>query len=211
MKRCFVVGYGAGVGHGVASSFAGAGYELALFCRTPDKWKELSGPLSARTFAVDAGDSAQLRLRLNEAMDEVGPPEVLIYNAVAFRQKPPTQLEAEELLGDFAVNVVGACVASRTVLPRMKSGSLLFTGGGWALYPDPAVASTAIGKAGLRHFALMLADELKGGPVRAGTITIMGQVTTGGVFDPDKIGRAFLAMHQQSEGEFISELRFTGL
>lgn len=210
MRRCFIVGYGAGVGHGVAKAFASVGYELSLFSRSPAKYKELSDTLAARTFAVDAGNSEQLRQRLMDAMDQ-GPPDALIYNAVAFRQKSPSQLEAEELLSDFAVNVVGASVASRTVLTKMKSGSLLFTGGGWALYPNPSVASTAIGKAALRHFALMLSEELKGGPVRAGTLTILGQVAPGGTFDPDKIGQAFLAMHQQSEEEFSSELHFSGL
>lgn len=208
MKRCFVIGYGAGVGHGVARAFAEAGYELALFSRTPARFSQLSASLPAISFAADAGNPEQLRLRLTEAMDQGGAPQALIYNAVAFRQKTPSQLEVEELISDFSVNVVGASVASRTVLPRMQSGSLLFTGGGWALYPDFSVASTAIGKAGLRHFALMLAEELRGGPVRAGTVTILGQVSAGTALDPDKIGQAFLSLHQQSQGEFQSEIRF---
>lgn len=129
---------------------------------------------------------------------------------MAFRQAPPSQLEPAELLQDFSTNVVGALVAVRTLLPHMKAGSLLFTGGGWALYPDPAVASTAIGKAGLRHFVLMLAQELEGGPVRAGTVTILGQVVAGGAFDPMKIGQEFLKMHSQTPENFQSEVQFKG-
>ncbi len=92
----------------------------------------------------------------------------------------------------------------------MSKGSLLFTGGGWALYPDPAVASTAMGKAALRHYALMLGQELGNGPVRAATLTILGQVSPGTAFDPEAIGRTFLQMHRQSQDEFRTEVQFRG-
>ena len=210
MKTCFIVGYGAGVGHGAARVFAEAGYQLALFCRTPARFQELSTPLSARTFAADAGQPAQLSASLTEAVNQLGAPEVLIYNAVAFRQKRPSQLTPDDLQSDFSVNVIGASVAVSSLLPRMKSGSLLFTGGGWALYPDPAVSSTAIGKAGLRHYALMLSEELKGGPVKAGIVTILGQVSAGGAFDPEAIGRAFLKLHQHCGPELQTEILFSG-
>ncbi|MBS2037267.1 SDR family NAD(P)-dependent oxidoreductase [bacterium] len=210
MKTCFIVGYGPGVAHGAARAFAEAGYQLVLFCRTPGRVEELYAPLGARAFAADAGQPEQLSASLKEALEQLGAPEVLIYNAVAFRQKHPSQLTAQELLSDFSVNVVGASVAVNCLLPGMKSGSLLFSGGGWALYPDPSVASTAIGKAGLRHYALMLSEELKGGPVKAGTLTILGQVAPGGAFDPEEIGRVFLRLHQQSNQEFQSEVLFSG-
>lgn len=89
-------------------------------------------------------------------------------------------------------------------------GSLLFRGGGWSLYPDANVSSTAIGKAGVRHLSLMLAQELEGTGVRAGTVTILGQVQAGTPFDPVRIGQAFLRMHQQPPEEFVPELKFTG-
>lgn len=164
MKTCFVVGYGAGVGHGVASAFRSAGYQLALFSRNPKKTAALAASLEARSFAVDAGEPEALRTTLEQAVSELGVPEVMIYNAVAFRQALPSQLEPSGLLQDLATNVVGPLVATRVLLPLMQTGSLLFTGGGWALYPDPAVASTAIGKAGLRHFVLMLAQDCRQAP-----------------------------------------------
>lgn len=210
MKNCFLIGYGAGVGHGAASAFHSAGYNLALFSRNPQKVADLAGPLKAHSFAVDAGQPEALRAALEQAVSQLGPPEVVIYNAVAFRQALPSQLEPAELLADFSTNVVGALVATRTLLPLMKTGSLLFTGGGWALYPNASVSSTAIGKAGLRHFVLMLAQELQGSPVRAGTVTILGQVSAGGSFDPMKIGQTFWEMHSQPREQFQSEVQFTG-
>lgn len=112
---------------------------------------------------------------------------MLIYNAVAFRQALPSQLKPQDLIDDLGTNLIGALAAAQTVLPVMQAGggSILFRGGGWALHPDPAVASTAIGKASLRHLALMLAQELR-----------------------QTIGKVFLEMHLSQVPE--SEVRFTG-
>jgi NAD(P)-dependent dehydrogenase (short-subunit alcohol dehydrogenase family) len=215
-KKCFVIGYGPGVGHGAAAAFASAGFELALFSRTPTRHEGLREQLSTsnKAFAVDAGDPAALALALEEAMDKVGRPDALIYNAVAFRAAKPTEISGQQLLADFSTNVLGALVATQTVLPSMRNlaglGTIIFTGGGWALYPDAAVASTAIGKTSLRHLALMLHQELRDTNVRVGTVTILGQVAPGTPFDPGEIGRAFLTLAQQPTAEFQAELKFTG-
>jgi NAD(P)-dependent dehydrogenase (short-subunit alcohol dehydrogenase family) len=206
-KICYIIGYGPGVGQGTAEAFASAGFELVLFSRSGRAAKE---PLTGESVQVDAGSETELRSALETAISKFGAPEVLVYNAVAFRQALPTQLEPTDLIEDFRTNVVGALVASQTVLPSMraKGGSLLFTGGGWALYPDANVSSTAIGKASLRHLTLMLAQELKQTKVKVGTLTILGHVQPGSAFDPDQIGKRFLAMHQSDSLE--PETTFAG-
>lgn len=215
---CTIVGYGSGNGQGIARAFGRAGFSLGLLARSPDK---LAGPLaelraaghSAELVAADAGDQESLLAGLGTIRDRLGDAEVLVYNAVAFRMALPTAITADDLVADFQTNVVGALVAAKFVLPAMKarrSGSVLFTGGGWALYPSAAVASTAIGKAGLRHLALVLAEELQGSGVRSGTVTIMGQVAAGTAFDPDLIGAAFVAAHQKPLDHFEPEVQFRG-
>lgn len=205
-KQCFIIGYGPGVGHGVATAFAGAGYDLALFSRTPEKHGSLK---KSQSFAADAGDETALAAALHEAIAKVGKPDVLVYNAVAFRAATPTKVTSSELRSDFSTNVVGALVAAQTVLPAMRGeGTILFTGGGWALYPDASVCSTAIGKAGLRHLALMLNQEMQGSSIRVGTLTILGVVEPGTRFDPSLVGQAFLAMAQQPTADFQSEVQF---
>lgn len=91
-----------------------------------------------------------------------------------------------------------------------QAGTILFTGGGWALYPAAFVAATAIGKAGQRHLALMLAEELAHTGVRAGTLMIMGQVKAGTAFDPSLIGQSVLAMCQRPTAAWTAEVHFTG-
>ena len=56
----------------------------------------------------------------------------------------------------LAVNIGGAMVAAQAAAPKMMargSGSILFTGGGFALQPHPDYLSLSIGKAGIRALA----------------------------------------------------------
>ena len=138
---------------------------------------------------------------------------MLVYNALSATFGKPSTLAPETLVTDFRVNVTGALAAVRAVLPGMKTrghGSILFTGGGWALQPWDEAASPSIGKAGLRSLAFTLAQELHGTGVRVGTVTICGEVAPGTPFDPDKIGEIFLAMHRAPENEFQTEVVFKG-
>ena len=217
-RVCIIVGYGPGLGHGVATAFGKAGFRLGLIARTPSKQSAAVDALrrdghTVEVSAGDAGDEASLKKAIEDVATKLGPPAVLVYNAVAFRMATPTDLTAEVLVEDFRTNVAGALVATNAVLPAMKerrSGAVLFTGGGWALYPSAAVSSTAIGKAGIRHLALMLNEELIGTGVRAGTVTVMGQIEPGTPFDPLKIGEAFLSMATEPAEAFRAEVQFTG-
>jgi len=215
---CVIVGYGPGTGHGIASAFGRTGFALGLLTRSPDKVAE---PLSALReaghhallFAADAANADSLRSGLDAARAQLGDPEVMVYNAAVFRLATPTAITADQLVADFRTNVAGALTAANHVLPALRArrgGAILFTGGGWALHPSASVASTAIGKAGLRHLVLMLAEELQGSGVRVGTVTILGQVATGTAFDPQRIGEAFVAMYRRPVEQFQSEVLFRG-
>lgn len=219
MPACVIVGFGPGIGDGVARAFGRAGYSLGLLARSPEKHASLLASLRSEGYEVellsaDASDQASLEVGLSALREKLGGPEVLIYNAVAFRMKMPSFITPDQLVEDFRTNVAGALGASNFVVPAMKargSGAVLFTGGGWALYPSASVASTAIGKAGLRHLALMLSEELTGTGVRAGTVMVMGDVARGTHFDPEKIGEAFLSACQVPLDQFEPEIHFTGV
>ena len=193
---CIIVGYGPGNGQGIARAFGRAGFSLGLLARSPGK---LSGPLAeleaagyaAELIAADAGDEQSLTAGLGTARDRLGDAEVLVYNAVAFRwrrQPPSRPINSWPTSGRTS----RALVAANFVLPAMKarrSGAVLFTGGGWALYPSAAVASTAIGKAGTTPPGAHAVGGAPGSGVRAGTVTIMGLVAAGTAFDPTGLVR----------------------
>jgi NAD(P)-dependent dehydrogenase (short-subunit alcohol dehydrogenase family) len=213
-----IIGYGPGVGGAVAEAFAREGYPLALIARDANKLDEavkvlLAKGIQAQAFCADAGDAVSLTTALNEVRHTLGDAEVLHYNAAYWRLGPVLETTPESFDDDFRVCVTGALVAARALAPAMIAagrGTLLFTGGGLALYPSPQAPSLSVGKAGIRALALMLAEELAPHNVRVGTVTIAGEVATGTPFASDKIAKAFMSLHLSPVDPKTAEIVFRG-
>jgi short-subunit dehydrogenase len=213
-KIAVVVGVGEGIGLAVARRFARAGFRLALVARRMEALQEYVDDLTqngaeANAFAADAGDTPGLIEAFKAIKASVGAPEVLIYNAAAVVSGVPSALDVQQLEANFRVNVGGALVASQQVIPEMvarKSGTILFTGGGLALNPNPNYAALAIGKAGLRSLAYSLGAELEPQGVHVATVTVAGFVQPGTHFDPDKIAEKYWELHTQPAGSWEREI-----
>jgi NAD(P)-dependent dehydrogenase (short-subunit alcohol dehydrogenase family) len=214
-KVCAVVGVGPGVGLAIARRFAAGGFDLALVARRAEAVKALSaevaGGSKARAFPADASDVASLKRALATIATEMGPPEVLVYNAAGVTPGAPSAVDGEQVVRDFRVSVIGALVAAQVVIPAMRAarrGTILFTGGGFAFEPLPAVASLGIGKAGIRNLAFSLAKELESEGIHVATVTIGGVVKAGTAFDPAAIAEEFWKLHVQPAGQFQRETVF---
>jgi short-subunit dehydrogenase len=132
--------------------------------------------VSIDCFVADAGEPESLE----RVLGQLATPDILVYNAAVLRRQNVLETSFADLTKDFQTNVVGALVAVRAVRNAMqkgqKSGTIILTGGGFALYPDPNFASLAIGKAGIRNLTQSLAIALKSEGIKIGTITICGMV-----------------------------------
>jgi NADP-dependent 3-hydroxy acid dehydrogenase YdfG len=213
-----LVGMGPGVSAAVAQRFAREGFAVGAVARDAAKLQAALQPLRASgvrvaAAAADAGDAAALQAALASLRSELGDPGVLVYNAAAARPLPLAQLSAEQLMADLHTSVGGALAAAQAVLPAMRArgaGTLLFTGGGFALEPMPLMASLGVGKAGIRNLAYSLFADLKDAGIHAATVTICGVVQPGTAFDPARIADAYWALHCQPAGSFERELLFRG-
>jgi NAD(P)-dependent dehydrogenase (short-subunit alcohol dehydrogenase family) len=213
-----IIGYGPGVSGAVAEAFAREGYPLALIARDPSKLDSAvqalrSKGMDARGFTADAGDAASLTAALAAAKADLGDAEVLHYNAALWRPGPVLETTPDSFDEDFRVAVTGALVAARALAPAMIAagrGTLLFTGGGLALYPSPQAPSLSVGKAGIQALALMLAEELAPHGIRVGTVTIAGEVAPGTAFAPEKIAQAFLSLYRTLPDAKTAEIVFSG-
>jgi short-subunit dehydrogenase len=213
---CTVVGAGPGVSTAVASRFGSAGYKVALVARNADAVSRFASELCSegietRGFSGDAGDELSLRKVFDDIHATVGPTEVLVYNAFSFHSASACVLSPSQLVDDFHVNVVGALIAGQIVIEHMKAvgrGTILFTGGGLALEPQPGTSSLAIGKAGIRSLAFSLHKELVPFHIHVATVTICGFVQEGTKFSPASISESFFKLHQQPEGQWDRELVF---
>jgi NAD(P)-dependent dehydrogenase (short-subunit alcohol dehydrogenase family) len=216
--HAIIVGFGPGNGLGIGGAFGLAGFSLSLIARNPNELKDeilalIQAGSPAEAFTADAGDAIALADAIRRATEIFGPAEVIVYNVLASSQGRPSAIDPGRLTQDFGVNVSGALTSVRAVLPEMLrrgKGTILFTGGGWAIYPSVDFASASLGKCAQRMLALLLAEELQGTGVRAGTLTIMGSVRRNTPFDPDRIGEAFVDMYRQPTSTFQAEVQFTG-
>jgi NAD(P)-dependent dehydrogenase (short-subunit alcohol dehydrogenase family) len=206
---CIVVGAGPGIGLAVARRFAREGFHAALIARRPAVLETYvagfrQAGLSASAHAADAADideSGSIVSAFEQIAAAHGSPDVLVYNVAAVVEGQPSTLEVETLLRHFRVNVAAALLSAQQVIPAMLergSGTILLTGGGLALNPNPAYASLAIGKAGLRSLAYSLGAELEPHGIRVATVTVAGSVRPGTYFDPDRIADVYWALHTQT-------------
>lgn len=209
-----IVGVGPGLGLALAEAFARDGHPVALFGRDAERLGKHAAELTSQGFTAgaypaDAGDPEDLRAALGRAVDDFGAPEVLVYNAAVLQPDTPTGLDAESWAQTLAVNVTGAVAATQTVLPLLRygRGSLLFTGGGFALQPSPEYTTLSVGKAALRAYVQALHADQHGSDVHASTITVAGAI--GGEdprFAPDVLAAAYLALHHQPKEQWQAEL-----
>jgi NAD(P)-dependent dehydrogenase (short-subunit alcohol dehydrogenase family) len=209
-----IVGVGPGLGLALARTFADAGHPVALLARDAARLDSYVADLdtserAARGYTADVAQPARLRTAIQAATDDLGAPDVLIYNAAVLRPDTPTDGDDDGWAHAFAVNVLGAKVAAETVHAALRDGrgSLLFTGGGLALNPSAQYASLSVGKAALRAYVQTLHAQLAGTGVHATSVTITGHIGGGDErFDPAVLAQAYLDLHHQPSPDWQHEL-----
>lgn len=216
-RRLLLVGAGPGLGLAVARRFAIEGYGVTLVARSSDRLTELAQALGdtgaqINTVEADVGDSETLRARMTALYGIDGAPGVVIYNAVMGTPDQLMSSSPDHLQMAYAIDVVGAVIVAQVAAPAMKAagfGTLVFTGGGFADHPIPALATISLGKAALRSAATMLAADLAPDGIRVATLTIAGQIVARTPFDPERIAEFYWEV-VQTDGPLQPEYRFTG-
>jgi len=217
MKSCAIVGMGPGVSLAVARRFGREGFSIAMLARRPEALEEHGRSLSAagvtaRAYAADAADPASLVGALGRVEADAGPIDVLVYNAAVMHTSPLLQMSADELVGTFRVNVAGALTAAQAVIPGMRAagrGTILLTGGGFAMEPKPARAALGIGKAGIRNLGFSLHAECKPAGIHVAVVTIWGVVGSAPQFEPGRIAESYWQLHLQAPEQFEREVVLT--
>jgi NAD(P)-dependent dehydrogenase (short-subunit alcohol dehydrogenase family) len=203
MPSAVVIGAGPGIGRSVALRFAREGLAVALVARTGASVRavaEAVAAVGARAvpLTADSTDETALRAALDSAIDHIGLPDVMVYNAAVIQADSPGELSMRAHQDAWAVNVLGALTAAAHVLPRMArrgSGSFIITGG--MPEPNPQYVSLSLGKAGVRTLVSLLDQEYGPSGVHVATVTVAGAVATGTAFDPDDIAEHYWRLHSQ--------------
>jgi len=183
-----VVGAGPGIGEAVARRFVAEGFVVALLARTEDKLQTMGqgidadfGKGSARYYITDLRVEEQVISSFKSIRTELGPVQVLVYNAGARRVNGRSVLDTttEEFENFTKINLFGAFWSSKCVLPDMLSaekGTIIFTGATGSLRGMPGLSSFSPGKFGLRSLAQVITREYQSKGIHTAHLIIDGPV-----------------------------------
>jgi NAD(P)-dependent dehydrogenase (short-subunit alcohol dehydrogenase family) len=216
-RHLLLVGAGPGVGAGVVRRFGREGFRSTLIARG-EALEQLAADLRGEGLEIEAvradiGDLDGYRATLERIFGARGAPGVVVYNAALPDPGEILDATVDRLRTAYDVDVIGAVVTAQVAAPVLRTagaGTLLFTSGGFADHPVPAVASLSMGKAALRSAATLIAAGVLQDGIHAATITIAGAVARGTAFDPDDIAELFWTAHTDPTDAWQTEYRFTG-
>lgn len=218
---CVVAGAGPGMGLAIAERFAQQDFDIALLARDEARLSKVARQMAqlhqvqVHAIVLDLADVAAIAPAFARVRNELGDPTVLIYNAARWHEVPAMNLPPETFASDLCLSVGAALACAQQVFPAMQSagrGTLLFTGGGLALYPQygKGVASLTAGKSALRGLVYAMAGEVAEAGVHAATVTIAGNVMASSAFDPAAIAQHFWDLHTQVPADWQVERVFDG-
>ena len=214
------VGPGMGIAIAIARRFAKEGYSIGLIARDKGRLDGYISELSAfgvkaAAQSADLCDLAALKTAFASLSEELGAANVLVYNGARWHEQRAMDIDPMTFNWDMALCCTGALAAAQHVYRDMKTagaGSILFTGGGLALYPEYGanVSSLTAGKSALRGLTYAMAKELEPEGIHVATVTIAGTVAEGTAFSPDLIAERYWMLHQQPKGDWTVESVFKG-
>ncbi|TXR57167.1 SDR family NAD(P)-dependent oxidoreductase [Quadrisphaera setariae] len=216
-RRVVVIGAGPGLGAAVARRFARQGSAVTLVARSADALEELAAQLrsTGADVAVAVADAADVE-GFGAALREVArrtPPDVVVYNAALVAADQLLTSSPRYLLDALAVDAVGAVTAAQVFTPAMRSagtGTLLVTGGGPGLVPDPEHASLTLGKSALRAAVTVLHDQLAPEGVHVASVTVVGVIAPGTDLDPDLLAERYWQLHTEPVGAWSTDVVVRG-
>ena len=144
MASAIVIGAGPGIGASVIRRLSREGLAVGAIARSRATVESVAASQGALGLAADVTDEVALRGALDEIVDRLGVPSMLVYNAALVRRDRIGELTAQQQLDAWAVNVVGAITAVAHLAPRMVQaggGTIVLTGGHAGAAPEPRRAS----------------------------------------------------------------------
>lgn len=210
----------------MARRFAREGFAVGLMARgevslaAAQEEVEGSGG-TALAVAADATDAASVASAFGRVREELGEPEVFVYNAGTFQMGGILELSPEQFDDCFRANCSGAFYGAQQVLPAMVErgrGTIILTGATAALRGSARFAALATGKFGLRALAQSMAREFGPQGIHVAHVVIDGQINTprlreaqpdreeSTTLSPESIAETYWQLHAQDPTTWTLEL-----
>lgn len=218
-----IVGAGPGLGAALVHRCAGEGMTVVAAARNAEDRTELQDGASAGRVHLHNCDvtSADDVARLFGFVDTLGTPELMVFNAGAFRRASVLQTDPAEFERCWRVGCLGGLLTAQAAGQRMTAagrGTILFTGATASLRGGAGFSSLASPKFALRALAQSLAREIGPEGVHVAHVIIDGQIRSEGreellrergpdsLLEPKEIAGNYLALHHQHPSAWTFEL-----
>ncbi len=220
-----VLGVGPGLGAALARRFA-QGYAVAINARNAEYLRALAGELKAAGGQVlevpaDVGDRTQVEAAFKLIREQLGPPEVLLYNAGSGTWGTVTEITPEQYETAWRVNAYGAFLSAKAVAPEMiarSRGVMLFTGATAGMKAGPKSVAFGPAKFAMRGLAQALARDLGPKGIHVAWINVDGVIDIPGrrerfpqlkeedLLKPDAIAETYWHLAHQDRSAWTMEL-----
>lgn len=219
-----VTGVGPGLGAALARRFAQR-YAVAINARRADYLRTLTAEIRASGDATvleapgDIGDRAQVEAAFKLIREQLGDPEVLLYNAGSGKFGNVLEVSPEDYEATWRVNAYGAFLASREVVPAMLArgrGVILFTGATAGVKAGAKSAAFGPAKFAMRGLAQSMARDLGPKGIHVAWINVDGVINIPGraiagfkpedLLDPAAIAETYWHLAHQHPSAWTMEL-----
>ncbi len=219
-KTILIVGAGPGLGASVGRRFRAEGFAVAVASRSQAKIDAVAASIDgARGYAADATDEAAVVDLFRRVEDDLGAPDVVVFNASGRVRKSILEIEGGEFLDAWKAACFGGFLVGREAARRMvqaDGGTILFTGATASVKSNAHSAGFAVGKFGLRALAFSMARELGPKGVHVAHVVVDGGIRAASRaedpampdkwLDPDAIAESYWHLHAQHRSSWTAEL-----
>ena len=219
-KTVLIVGAGPGLSASLARRFSKEGVQVALAARNAEKLSDICAETGAKAYGCNAIVPAEMEKLFADVTNDLGQPDIAVYNASNRVRGPITDIDPEAVLQAITISCYGGFLmaqqAAKQMVPR-GAGAIFFTGASAGVKGYPNSTTFAMGKFGLRGLAQALARELHPQNIHIGHFVIDGGISKGaddprndrgpdGLLDPDSIAETYWQFWQQPRDSWAWEV-----
>jgi NAD(P)-dependent dehydrogenase (short-subunit alcohol dehydrogenase family) len=216
-----IVGAGPGLSASLARLFKREGMKVALAARNIKKLDGLVKEIDGRAYACDATRPTDVNNLFRSVSQDLGDPNLVVYNASGRVRGPITELDPEDVRQTILITCYGGFLVGQEAAKRMLkagNGTLLFTGASASVKGYANSPAFAMGKMGLTGLVQSMARELQPRNIHVAQVVIDGGINNperperltargpDGCLDPDAIAQTYLHLHRQHRSAWASHI-----
>ncbi|KAH6606922.1 hypothetical protein Trco_006075 [Trichoderma cornu-damae] len=221
-----IVGSGPGIGTNTAAVFASRKFnKVALIARNPIQLEKDAatvasagnGNVTVKTYSTDILDSAKFVATLNQIDQDLGNPEVVLFNAALVMESRHLEVTDEELLRDFKVSTVALSNLSKWAIPQLVAlaekdataqPTVIVTNSHLPETPQTNYVSLSVSKAAQKNFTRSLRLQFEPKGVHIGILSVAGYVLeTSKQLNPKNIAEQAWNLYSQPKGSWTEDIR----